>query len=62
LWDLKQRSKLSEDAEIQNEKVTKQVPNWIPAADREQKLRLLRTFRGNLPADFKFDREEANER
>lgn len=31
-------------------------------ADREQLIRELRVYRGSLPADFKFDREEANER
>ena len=29
---------------------------------REDLLRRLRDFRGRLPADFKFDREEANAR
>jgi antitoxin MazE len=29
---------------------------------REQLLKQLRTFRGRLPADFKFDREDANAR
>jgi len=29
---------------------------------REQLLKRLRAFRGRLPADFKFDREEANAR
>jgi antitoxin MazE len=29
-------------------------------ADREELLRRLRRFRGTLPADFKFDRDEAN--
>ena len=29
---------------------------------REQLLTRLRAFRGRLPADFKFDREEANAR
>jgi hypothetical protein len=27
---------------------------------REEAIRRLRKFRGSLPADFKFDREEAN--
>jgi antitoxin MazE len=31
-------------------------------AGREQLLKRLRAFRGRLPADFKFDREEANAR
>jgi antitoxin MazE len=31
-------------------------------ADREELLRRLRRFRGILPADFKFDRDEANAR
>ncbi|HEV7876463.1 AbrB/MazE/SpoVT family DNA-binding domain-containing protein [Bradyrhizobium sp.] len=31
-------------------------------ADREELLRRLRRFRGILPADFKFDRDEANSR
>ena len=29
---------------------------------REELLKHLRAFRGRLPADFKFDREEANAR
>ncbi len=29
---------------------------------RESVLRRLREFRGKLPADFKFDRDEANDR
>lgn len=28
----------------------------------EDRLKLLRRFRGRLPADFEFDRDEANER
>jgi antitoxin MazE len=31
-------------------------------AGTEQFLERLRAFRGRLPADFKFDRDEANER
>ena len=30
--------------------------------DRQQLIESLRRFRGTMPADFKFDREEANER
>ncbi|OKO83996.1 AbrB/MazE/SpoVT family DNA-binding domain-containing protein [Bradyrhizobium sp. AS23.2] len=30
--------------------------------DRNELLERLRTFRGRLPIDFKFDRDEANER
>jgi antitoxin MazE len=30
--------------------------------DREELLRRLRVFRGRLPDDFKFDREDANAR
>jgi antitoxin MazE len=30
--------------------------------EREDLLKRLRTFRGRLPADFKFDRDEANAR
>lgn len=30
--------------------------------EREELIRRLRAFRGRLPADFKFDREEANAR
>ena len=30
--------------------------------DREEWLKRLRRFRGTLPADFKFDRDEANAR
>jgi antitoxin MazE len=29
---------------------------------RDEALERLRSFRGTLPADFKFNREEANER
>ena len=32
------------------------------SADVEEVLRRLRAYRGRLPADFKFDRLEANER
>lgn len=32
------------------------------ALTREQAIRSLRQFRGRLPADFKFDRDEANAR
>lgn len=31
-------------------------------ASRDELLKRLRTFRGRLPADFKFDRDEANAR
>jgi antitoxin MazE len=31
-------------------------------ADREEWLKRLRRFRGVMPADFKFDRDEANAR
>ena len=31
-------------------------------ADREEWLKRLRRFRGMMPADFKFDRDEANGR
>ncbi len=31
-------------------------------SERDKLLRRLRTFRGRLPADFAFDREEANTR
>ena len=34
----------------------------VKKPDVEEMLRRLRRFRGRLPADFKFDREEANER
>lgn len=30
--------------------------------EREELLKRLRTFRGRLPVDFKFDRDEANAR
>ena len=30
--------------------------------DRDELLKRLRAFRGRLPADFKFDRDEANAR
>jgi antitoxin MazE len=33
-----------------------------PQPSREELLRRLREFRGSLPPDFKFDREEANAR
>jgi antitoxin MazE len=34
----------------------------VVMARRELALERLRSFRGTLPADFKFDRDEANER
>jgi antitoxin MazE len=33
-----------------------------PKPGREELLKRLRTFRGRLPADFKFDRDGANAR
>ena len=38
---------------------------WLKVArkpGRDELLRRLRTFRGRLPPDFKFDRDEANDR
>jgi antitoxin MazE len=37
-------------------------PDQAEIARREALLLEMRRFRGALPADFKFDREEANER
>lgn len=34
----------------------------LSRADRKSLLKQLRTFRGRLPADFKFDRNDANAR
>ena len=41
-----------------------EVDYWAPAEriTREELLKRLREMRGLLPADFVFDREEANER
>jgi len=36
--------------------------NVAKKPDREELIARLRKYRGLLPADFKFDREEANER
>jgi antitoxin MazE len=34
----------------------------VQKAEREEWLKRLRRFRGMMPADFKFDRDEANAR
>ena len=34
----------------------------VPKPTQEQLIESLRKYRGSLPADFKFDRDEANER
>jgi antitoxin MazE len=45
--------------------VTRTVPPLSPEEDqkrRDEALERLRSFRGTLPPDFKFNRDEANER
>lgn len=34
----------------------------VPKPTQQQLIESLRKYRGSLPADFKFDRDEANER
>ena len=58
---------LKEGDEVEVE-VKRAEPEVLPESDevliarRELALERLRSFRGTLPADFKFDRDEANER
>ncbi len=42
--------------------VVSRKPPEVDEATRREALIALRQFRGRLPADFKFDREEAHER
>jgi antitoxin MazE len=44
------------------EPVRRRPPTAKTQAERDAALERLRGLRGTLPADFKFDREEANER
>lgn len=53
---------LKEGDEIDLKPVAAADSETQPKRDRSEILKELRRFRGLLPADFKFDREEANAR
>lgn len=53
---------LGEGDEVEIEAVGAKELRISRAPDTEELLARLRQFRGRLPADFKFDRMEANER
>jgi len=53
---------LSEGDEVQIESAADGVLRVARVPDTEELLARLRALRGRLPADFKFSREEANER
>jgi antitoxin MazE len=54
--------KLKEGDEIEIHLADARTFAVAPKPGREELLKRLRAFRGRLPADFKFDREEANAR
>ncbi len=53
---------LKEGAEIQIDVTDKSALSILRKPGREDLIQRLRAFRGRLPADFTFDREEANAR
>ena len=53
---------LKEGDEIEIHVVDAQTFGVARKPGREELLRRLRAFRGRLPLDFKFDRDEANDR
>jgi antitoxin MazE len=53
---------LKEGEEIEINVAGRRAFDIVRAPDRAEVLERLRAFRGRLPADFRFDRDEANER
>lgn len=53
---------LKEGDEIQLRAVRRDEFDVSPRATADDVIKAFRKFRGRLPADFKFDRDEANER
>jgi antitoxin MazE len=54
--------KEGDEVEVEVKRVEPPVSPEEAQKRRDQALEALRSFRGTLPADFKFNREEANER
>ena len=48
--------------EVEVRSVTPRSFEIVRKLSREEALDVLKSFRGTLPADYKFDRDEANER
>ena len=53
---------LKEGDEVEVKRAEKAETPKVPEVSPEEWLMRMRKFRGILPADFKFDRDEANER
>ena len=53
---------LKEGDEVEVKRAEKVQPPDVAEVSPEEWLMRMRKFRGILPADFKFDRDEANER
>ena len=54
--------KEGDEVEVQVRRAEKAKPSEEPEVSPEEWLIRMRRFRGMLPADFKFNRDEANER
>jgi len=54
--------KEGDEVEVQVRRAEKAKPSEGPEVSPEEWLIRMRRFRGMLPADFKFNRDEANER
>jgi len=55
--------KEGDEVEVKIERTeNKNEPSEVPEFDRQEWLKRMRRFRGLLPDDFKFNRDEANER
>ena len=60
--DVVDAMQLKEDDEIAFVPTSEKGTLRVVRMTREEASRVLREFRGGMPADYKFDREEANER
>lgn len=58
--DVAANLKLSDGEEVDVDIRRRRTP--LTGAEREEALRRIRSLAGTFPADFKFDREEANAR
>ncbi len=54
--------KEGDEVEVEVKRAEPQVSPEEAQKRRDEALQRLRSFRGTLPADFKFNRDEANER
>jgi antitoxin MazE len=53
---------ISEGDEVELRPADKPIIGIARQMTREEAIRQLRSFRGTMPADYKFDRDEANAR